>query len=98
MDLLISLLENTPNYDPNEVEYKVATYAAKKALMLTTTQKVADTFIPLNNARSTRNNTLYYTNDNLVDLGNKSKKYIATILDNNAAQYKAIAKINFKKN
>ena len=30
MDLLISLLQNTANYNPNEVEYQVATYQAKK--------------------------------------------------------------------
>ena len=96
MDLLISLLANTPNYSPNEEEYKVTTYIDKKEQMLITTQEVADTFIPLNNARSTRNNTLYHSETNLVELANKAKEYIATILDTNSAQYKAIAKIKFK--
>ena len=97
MDLLISLLQNTPNYNPNETEYKIATYQDKKALMLQKTQAVANTFIPLNNARSTRNNTLYNSDDNLVDLANKAKDYLFTILDSSSAQYKAIAKIKFKK-
>ena len=47
MDLLISLLQNTPNYNPNENEYKVATYQAKKTSMLQSTQAVADTFVPV---------------------------------------------------
>ncbi|TDP61148.1 hypothetical protein [Flavobacterium dankookense] len=98
MDLLISLLENTPNYNPNENEYKVTTYQDLKAKMLVKTQAVAETFVPLNNARSLRNNTLYNSEDNLVDLANKAKDYLFTILDANSAQYKAIAKIKFKKN
>lgn len=97
LDLLISFLQNTPNYNPNEEEYKVSTYQDKKAKMLQKTQAVADTFVPLNNARSTRNNTLYLSEDNLVDTANKAKDYLFTILDVNSAQYKAIAKIKFKK-
>lgn len=97
MDSLISLLQNTPNYNPNENEYKITTYQAKKASMLATTQAVADTFIPLNNARSTRNATLYNSVTNLVDTANKAKDYLFTILDGSSAQYKAISKIKFKK-
>ena len=97
MDLLISLLQNTPNYNPNENEYKVSTYQAKKALMLAKTQAVADSFVPLNNARSARNTTLYNSEDNLADIANKAKDYLFTILDASSAQYKAIAKIKFKK-
>ena len=97
MDLLISLLQNTPNYAPNEEEYTIATYQDKKAKMLQKTQAVADTFVPLNNARSTRNNTLYLSDDNLVDTANKAKDYLFTILDASSAQYKAISKIKFKK-
>ena len=97
MDLLISLLQNTPNYNPNENEYKVTTYQTKKALMLAKTQAVADTFVPLNNARSTRNTSLYNSEDNLVDIANKAKDYLFTILDSSSAQYKAISKIKFKK-
>ena len=97
MDLLISLLQNTPNYNPNEAEYKITTYQDKKAKMLAKTQAVADTFVPLNNARSTRNSTLYNDQDNLVDIANKAKDYLFTILDVDSVQYKAISKIKFKK-
>ncbi len=97
MDLLISLLQNTPNYNPNEVEYQIATLQAEKAQMLQATQTVANTFVPLNNARSIRNNTMYLSEDNLVDTFNKAKDYLFTILDSNSVQYKAIAKIKFKK-
>lgn len=97
MDLLIALLQNTPNFNPNETEYQIATYQSKKAQMLVKTQAVADAFVPLNNARSLRNTTLYNSDDNLVDIANKAKDYLFTILDASSAQYKAIAKIKFKK-
>lgn len=97
MDLLIALLQNTPNFNPNETEYQIATYQAKKAQMLVKTQAVTDAFVPLNNARSIRNTTLYNADDNLVDIANKAKDYLFTILDASSAQYKAIAKIKFKK-
>ena len=96
-DLLISQLQNTPNYNPNETEYQVATLQAEKVQMLQATQNVANTFIPLNNARSIRNNSMYLSEDNLVDTFNKAKDYLFTILDSNSVQYKAIAKIKFKK-
>jgi sulfite reductase alpha subunit-like flavoprotein len=97
MDLLISLFQNTPNYSPNEIEYKITTLQAEKAQMLQATQNVANTFVPLNNARSTRNNTMYNSNENLVDTFNKAKDYLFTILDSDSVQYKAISKIKFKK-
>ena len=95
---LIALLQNTPNYNPNETEYQVPTYQAKYNLMLQKTQAVANTYIPLNNARSQRNNTLYQTENNLVDTANKAKDYLATILDTSSTQYRAIARLKFKKN
>ena len=97
MDLLISLLQNTQNYSPNEEECKVTSYQLLKTEMLKATQKVADTFVPLNNARSLRNNTMYISENNLVDIANKAKDYLYTILDSHSAQYKAISKIKFKK-
>lgn len=96
-DQLISLLENTPGYSPNEEEYKVATLKQEQAQMLEATQAVADTFIPLNTARTVRNNTVYDSEDNLVDTFNKAKDYLFLILDGSSAQYKTISKIKFKK-
>lgn len=97
MDLLISLLQNTPNYAPNEADYTVAYYKDQKQQMLLKTQEVANTFIPFNNARSLRNHTLYEASDNIIGLAEKTKAYIATILPKSSPQYKAIAAIKFKR-
>lgn len=96
-EVLISLLQNTPNYLPNEIEYQVPTLQQEKVQMLQATQTVADSFIPLNTARTVRNNTVYNSEDNLVDTFNKAKDYMFTILDGNSVQYKTISKIKFKK-
>jgi len=96
-DLLVSLLQNTPGYSPNEKEYQVPTLQQEKVQMLQATQAVADSFIPLNAARTVRNNTVYNSEDNLVDTFNKAKDYMFTILDGNSLQYKTISKIKFKK-
>lgn len=96
-EVLISLLQNTPNYLPNEIEYQVPTLQQEKVQMLQATQAVADSFIPLNAARTVRNNTVYNSEDNLVDTFNKAKDYMFTILDGNSLQYKTISKIKFKK-
>ena len=63
--------------------------------MLAKTDAVNQTFVPLNNARTLRNNTLYIMPDNLFDIAHKVIDYLFTILDTNSAQYKAIAKIKF---
>ena len=94
---LIELLQNTPNYAPNETQYQITTLQEEKNQMLQTTQKVTDTFIPLNMARDTRNQTMYTGKTNLVDTFNKAKDYLFTILESNSVQYKAISKISFKK-
>ena len=65
--------------------------------MLARTQAVATTYLPLNNARSIRNTTFYNGSDNMVDLANAAMDYIFTILDTSSAQYKAIARIKFKR-
>jgi hypothetical protein len=97
MDALISLLQNTTNYNPNEAEYQVATIQEEKDQMLKSTQTVSSTFVPLNNARSKRNDTIYLSENNLVDTYNRAKDYLFTILDSSSVQYKAISKIKFTK-
>jgi hypothetical protein len=97
MDLLIAQLQNTPNYNPNEEEYKVTTLQSDKNKMLQATQEVANKFAPLTHARNTRNKTLYTSEDNLVEIFSKAKDYIFTILDSSSVLYKTISKIKFKK-
>ena len=95
MDGLISLLSNTPNYNPNEVEFKTETYRATKQAMLASTAAVNNTFTALNTARSIRDKILYQQTDNLVDTANKAKDYLLSILDSKSPEYKAIFRLKF---
>lgn len=97
LDLLIGLLENTPNYNPNEDAYKTTTLRAMHDDMLLKTEAVGATFVPFNNARNRRNNSVYFEPNNLVDTAYTAKDYIFTILDVNSTQYKTIAKIKFSR-
>lgn len=94
---LIELLQNTPNYAPNEAEYQVTTLQNEKDQMKEATQKVADTYFSLSLARGKRNKVMYANELNLVDTFNTAKDYLFTILDTKSPEYKAIARLKFKK-
>lgn len=94
---LIELLQSTPNYAPNETEYQVSTLQNEKDQMKDATQKVADTYFPLSLARGKRNKVMYTDKLNLVDTFNTAKDYLFTILDTKSPEYKAIARLKFRK-
>jgi hypothetical protein len=98
LDKLIVLLQNTPNYNPNETEFKIETLRDLYNQMMMNNQEVNQKFVPLNNARSKRNDVFYRHPNNLVDIAHKAKDYLFTILDTHSEQYKSIAKIKFNKN
>lgn len=96
MDGLISFLENTPNFKPNEEQFQVDTYRATKQDMLRSTKEVNSTFTSLNTARSNRDKILYTEPNNLVDTANKQKDYLLSILETQSPEYKAIFRLKFK--
>lgn len=96
LSLLISLLQNTPGYNPNEPEFQIQSLIQMKNEMETASQKVAQTYLDLTMARDKRNNLLYHKPNNLVELATKAKTYILAIIEKDTPQYKAISKINFR--
>lgn len=96
-DEFIGFLQNTPNYAPNESDYQVSKLQTLKANMLQATQQVADTYIPLNNSRTQRNNTMYLSQDNLVNTFNLAKNYILSVVDKPSTQYSAVQRLKFIK-
>lgn len=96
-DILISVLKNTPNYNPNEEEFQTPSLEAKQSKMLDHTEEVATTFVPFNTARSDRNKVVYNNQNNLVDVALITKSYISTISDKTSAEYKAISKLRFTR-
>jgi hypothetical protein len=96
-DALVALLENNTDYNPNEDIFKSDTLRTMHQKMLIVTDEVSQKFIPFNSARSRRNNRLYYESNNLVDTAYTVKDYLASILEVNSSEYKAIAKIKFSR-
>lgn len=94
---LIELFSSTPNYSPNEEEYKIPTLQNERTQMIQSTQQVAYTYFSLSQARTRRNKTIYTNDNNLVDTFNLAKDYISIILDKKSPEYTAFAKLKFKK-
>ena len=94
---LIDFLKNVPNYNPNETEFQIVTLEFEKNEMLAATANVNNTYIPLTNARTSRNQAMYHGNDNLIDIFNTARTYLLTIVPKNSTNYKAINKIVFTK-
>ena len=92
---MVEFLQSTPNYTPNETEYKITTLENEKNQMLLSTKRVADTFIPLNMARGARNTAMYTGKNNLVETFNTAKDYLLSFLETNSTLYKAISKVRF---
>lgn len=95
MDELISLLENTPNYNPNEEEFKVSTYIDMKDKMLIATENVNSTKIALDKSRDARNKAFYTKANNLIENADKARNYLLSILLTNSSEYKSIMKLKF---
>lgn len=98
MEQMVALLAGTRNYSPNEEMFKLDTVKGMHKEMLAKTKAVAATFAPMNAARATRDAILYTNDDNLVDLFNAAKDYLFSILESDSTEYKAIARIRFRKN
>ncbi len=96
-DILISFLINTPNYNPNEIEFQLDALQQFKIQMLQATEVTNTTYIALNKARSLKNDTMYRSQNNLVDTFNKAKIYLLTIIEAETLQHKAISNIIFRK-
>ena len=97
-DILISLLINTPSYQPHETQYQIASLQLYKAQLQQSTDLVNVALIELTEARSRNNHILYLSDHSLVDTFNLARAYLLAITDFHSVQYHAIAKIIFKKN
>ena len=95
---LAVFLQNVPNYNPNEVAYKVVTLLVEKNEMLAATQQVSNSYIPLTAARAERNNVMYLNPDGMVEIFAIAKNYILSVVPKTSPIYKAVVKLKFSKN
>lgn len=93
---LITVLQNIPEYKPNEDVFKIINLQAKAQAMQ---QAIQDNDLKeqmRSQAMNLRNTLLYTTEIGLVDVGLKVKEYIKAIFGGvKSPQFKAVSKIKF---
>ncbi len=93
---LTAVLEAEPSYTPNETELKVATLTALIADLTAKNTAVATAYTNISNARIDRNQTLYTTNNGLVETAGEVKKYVKSVFGATSPQYNQVSGIKFK--
>lgn len=92
---MILILWGVPSYNPNEVQFQLATLQAQ-LITLTNLNNTANTSrANLTAARIERNLTFYAENTGMLDLVKKCKAYIKSIYGSTSQQYKAATAIKF---
>lgn len=93
----IEIVKNEPLYDPNEVQFKVVTLEALADQLETLNNAVSSTFVPLSNARGTRDAKLYSGPKNLCDLAQLVKEYVKGVHTAQSQFYKTVNALSFKR-
>ncbi len=93
---LTSVLEAEPNYTPNETDLQVATLQTKIAELTAKNTAVATAYTNISNSRIARNETLYSTNNGLVETANEVKKYIKSVFGATSPQFAQVKGIQFR--
>ena len=92
---LIQLLSSVPEYSPNEKELKIEHLNTILDDLKAKNAAVVESYIPLSNARISRNNLLYKENTGLYDVALDVKNYIKSVFGATSPQYKQVSKIKF---
>ena len=92
---LIQLLSSVPEYNPNETELKIEHLNTILDDLKAKNAAVVESYIPLSNARISRNDLLYKENSGLYDVALDVKNYIKSVFGATSPQYKQVSKIKF---
>lgn len=92
---LIILLQSEPNYNPNEIDLKIATLSTLLADMNTSNTNVMNAANEISNARIKRNQ-IFYTNEvSIFNCAAEVKKYVKSLFGSTSPQYKQISGLKF---
>lgn len=94
--LLLKLIEEIPEYNPNEEDLQVATLEAYYADLKNKNSDVATAIAALISARISRDNLLYAPKTGLVDIALTVKAYVKSLFGGTSDQYKQVAEIHFR--
>lgn len=93
----IEILKNEPQYAPNELKYQTAELEKVADELVVKNNAVSSTFVPLNNARSVREDKLYTGENNICDVAAMVKAYIKAVHGPQSDLYKQVNALSFKR-
>ncbi len=95
-DKLIKLLEQTPEYMPNEEELQTASLIALCSKLKELNQAAVAASKAITNARTARNEVLYDPKTGIITTVQAVRKYLRSVFTVGSSQYKQISKLSFR--
>lgn len=95
-DRYITFLSSIPEYNPNEVEFKVESLRAMLTDLRAKDLAVTTSLTLLQLARTNRNNLIRDNSNSVINVAANVKSYIKSIFGTTSPEYKQIAKIYFR--
>lgn len=97
VDSFVELLSNIPSYNPNEDELKITSLRAFATELRAVNSAVNTSFVPLSQARGTRDEVLYTGTDSVVNRALLVKAYVSAAFGTQSALYKNIKGLTFER-
>jgi len=96
-DSFVAILKSVSEYKPNENDLKVASLQTLSDGLKSKNNAVSSTFVPLSQARGTRDQLLYSNGDCVVNTAALVKAYVSAAFGNSSQLYKQIKGLEFKR-
>ena len=93
---LIVLLSSDPLFAPNELDLQTSALNLKLTALKNANSNFGNAYTTVTNTRIARNHALYDKNTGLYDVAQSVKKYVLSVFEAKAPEYKMISKIQFK--
>ncbi len=94
---MLALLSNITLYNPNEDQLKIASLQAFATELRAANNAVSATFVPLSQARATRDELLYTSEDSVVNIAKLVKAYVSAAFGTQSPLYKQIKGLKFER-
>ena len=93
---LIVLLSADSFFAPNELDLQITALNLKLTALKNANSNFGNAYTTVTNTRIARNHALYDKNTGLYDTAQSVKKYVLSVFEAKAPEYKMISKIQFK--
>jgi hypothetical protein len=97
LDSFVAVVATVDDYQPNESDLKVTALRALSNDLKSKNAAVSSTFVPLSQARGTRDQLLYEKDDCVVNTALLVKAYVSAAFGNSSQLYKQIKGLKFDR-